>query len=401
MSSANDGRRQSPTGACVRCRDKKLKCDSRRPRCGTCISANAECEPAAPQVRRGPRKGYLKTLQDQVARLEQELAEAKSAKDPITKPPQPVLSPLHIDFDSLPLEIATSGPGVDEDIYPKLDDLITPPSELSLAQSLQNAEWASMGSSPELLMSSLSAGTMPADPMALTGSEDGFDCIEAIGQPSAVAESYSSPCLLQADLLVSLSLWLRGKRLIVLVRDQVYFERIHPSVPILHRQQYFAWAQSPSKTAAQICLQNAIWTSASSTSSRLQSLQESLYRITQTLLASSRDVDGNAAMDVEYVQAGILMTIYEFTHRNHHQGWMTAGHCFRLVQLMRLHKLDSPEPGQETIDGDGKQWIQQEEKRRAFWMAYCIDVLASKRGQYPLTLHEHVVRRPLSLPILT
>lgn len=336
-----------------------------------------------------------------MARLEQELAEAKSAKDPITKPPQPVLSPLHIDFDSLPLEIATSGPGVDEDIYPKLDDLITPPSELSLAQSLQNAEWASMGSSPELLMSSLSAGTMPADPMALTGSEDGFDCIEAIGQPSAVAESYSSPCLLQADLLVSLSLWLRGKRLIVLVRDQVYFERIHPSVPILHRQQYFAWAQSPSKTAAQICLQNAIWTSASSTSSRLQSLQESLYRITQTLLASSRDVDGNAAMDVEYVQAGILMTIYEFTHRNHHQGWMTAGHCFRLVQLMRLHKLDSPEPGQETIDGDGKQWIQQEEKRRAFWMAYCIDVLASKRGQYPLTLHEHVVRRPLSLPILT
>lgn len=106
-------------------------------------------------------------------------------------------------------------------------------------------------------------------------------------------------------------------------------------------------------------------------------------------------MDGTTAMDIEYVQAGILMTIHEFTHRSHHQGWMTAGHCFRLVQLMRLHELDSPGRSPERCDGDGKEWIRKEEKRRAFWMAYCVDVLASKRGQFPLTLHEHVVRRHL------
>lgn len=90
------------------------------------------------------------------------------------------------------------------------------------------------------------------------------------------------------------------------VRDQVYFERIHPSVPILHRQHYFTWARSPSKTPAQICLQNAIWTSASSTSVRLQSIQESLYHTTQTLLAASRNVGGHIAMDIEYVQVRSL-----------------------------------------------------------------------------------------------
>lgn len=89
------------------------------------------------------------------------------------------------------------------------------------------------------------------------------------------------------------------------------------------------------------------------------------------------------------------MTIHEFTHRSHHEGWMTAGHCFRLVQLMRLHELDSPGQSPERRNSDGKEWIRREEKRRAFWMAYCVDVLASKRGQFPLTLHEHVVCRHL------
>ncbi|KAI3391249.1 hypothetical protein diail_7667 [Diaporthe ilicicola] len=203
MDMANDGRRQSPTGgACVRCRDKKLKCDSRRPRCGTCISANADCEPAAPQVRRGPKKGYLKTLQDQVARLEQQLAEAHGSKDPVVKPPESLSSPLHIDLDSLPMDLepGTSGPDfAHQDAYPQFENLITPPAELGLSQSLQGTEWPSIGSSPELLMSSLSAGTVSTDPWHLTGPDDNFNFAEGTGQPSTVARKYSDPSLLQAD----------------------------------------------------------------------------------------------------------------------------------------------------------------------------------------------------------
>lgn len=206
MDTANDGRRQNPTGACVRCRDKKLKCDSRRPRCSTCISANADCEPAAPQVRRGPKKGYLKTLQDQVARLEQQLAEAHGSKDPVVKPPEALPSPLHLELESLPMDLepVTSGPDFShQEAYPQFDNLITPPAELGLAQSLQSTEWPSIVSSPDLLMSSLSAGTVSTDPWHLTGPDESFDFAEGMGQPSSVTRKHSDPSLLQADLLAS------------------------------------------------------------------------------------------------------------------------------------------------------------------------------------------------------
>lgn len=207
MDTATDGRRQNQTGgACVRCRDKKLKCDSRRPRCGTCISANTSCEPAAPQVRRGPKKGYLKTLQDQVARLEQQLAEAHGSKDPVVKPSGSVSSPLHIELDPLPMDLepVNSGPDfLDQESYPQFDNLITPPAELGLAQPLRGAKWPTIVSSPELLMSSLSAGTVSTDPFHLTGPDDSFDFAEGMGQPSTVTRKYSDPSLLQADLLVS------------------------------------------------------------------------------------------------------------------------------------------------------------------------------------------------------
>lgn len=219
MATSNDGRRQSPTGACVRCRDKKLKCDSRRPRCGTCVSAKADCEPAAPQVRRGPKKGYLKTLQDQVARLEQQLAEAHGSNgsgDQVLKPPPTLLSPLLTDLDSLPMDLepATSCPDfVNEELCPPLDSLITPPADLGLAQSLQGAEWPSMDSSPELLMGSLSAGTVSTGPLPLTGPDDGFDCVEGMVQLSTLPGKCSVSRLLQTDLLVSFFVFLAGAQM--------------------------------------------------------------------------------------------------------------------------------------------------------------------------------------------
>ncbi|KAG8166065.1 hypothetical protein KVR01_004617 [Diaporthe batatas] len=350
MDTANDacGRRQGQTGgACVRCRDKKLKCDSRRPRCGTCLSANADCEPAAPQVRRGPKKGYLKTLQDQVARLEQQLAEANGSKESAMKPPESLSSsPLHVELGSLPMDlepVISSPDYAHQDAYPHFDHLITPPAELGLAHSFQSTEWPVIVSSPELLMRALSAGTVSTDPWHFTGADDSLPFPDGMGQPSSVTGKYPDPSLLQADLLAF-----------------PFFFQVWGSV-------------------------------------RLQSIQDSLYHNTQTLLAVSRNTDGKTAMDIEYVQAGILMAIHEFTHRSHHQGWMSAGHCFRLVQLMRLHELDSPGQSPERREGGGKQWIRREEKRRAFWMAYCVDVLASKRGQFPLTLHEHV--RTTRLPL--
>lgn len=96
-------------------------------------------------------------------------------------------------------------------------------------------------------------------------------------------------------------------------------------------------------------------------------------------------------MNLEYIQARILMSLHAFVHHDHRLGWIGAGECFRLVQLLRLHELDDTQQvGQPNQYGDSN-WIHVEERRRAFWMSYCMDILVSKRGDWPLTLHEHVV----------
>jgi hypothetical protein len=89
---------------------------------------------------------------------------------------------------------------------------------------------------------------------------------------------------------------------------------------------------------------------------------------------------------IEQVQAWLLVTLYEFLRTDYRRGWISAGRVFRLVQLMSLHEVDN-----ENDTGPSLDLILTEEKRRVFWVAYCIDRFISVRNGFPLTLNEDVV----------
>lgn len=94
---------------------------------------------------------------------------------------------------------------------------------------------------------------------------------------------------------------------------------------------------------------------------------------------------------IEHVQAWLLIAFYEFTRGNFRRGWISAGRAFRLVQLANLHGIDSPE---NMPQGDDAVWM--EERRRTFWVAYCLDrFIGMKRGHWPLTITEEAVRSAL------
>ncbi|KAJ5593791.1 hypothetical protein N7537_010695 [Penicillium hordei] len=165
--------------------------------------------------------------------------------------------------------------------------------------------------------------------------------------------------------------------------DQLYLERTHHLAPILHRQHYFSWTRSPTKTEAQVCLQYAMWTLAGSLSSQLQHVCESFYQHTCSLLdvLSTRD---NDLPQIEYVQACILILYYDQMKKSFRRGWTSAGRCIRAIQLMRLFEVDRP---QGKVESGG--WIHKEEKRRAFWVVYSLDIFISLQGEWPLSLLEH------------
>lgn len=96
--------------------------------------------------------------------------------------------------------------------------------------------------------------------------------------------------------------------------------------------------------------------------------------------------DDMGAVRIEQVQAWLLIAYYEFARANYRRGWVSAGRAFRLVQLAKLHEIDSPG---NRFEGEDAVLI--EERRRTFWVAYCLDRFICMRNRWPLTLVEEVV----------
>lgn len=176
------------------------------------------------------------------------------------------------------------------------------------------------------------------------------------------------------------------------IRDQLYFDRVHTAIPILHQRRYLSWSKSPAKTMARVCLQHAVWATASLMSAPFQHLQDRLYPELKRMLASTSLPmpigQNNLAVDVELVQAWILAATYEFVKTNHHEACISAGRALRLAQLMGLYKIDASNSLPFTSEAD---FIITEEKRRAFWMAFTLESLYGMRNNLPLVINEHHV----------
>ncbi|KAJ0420204.1 fungal-specific transcription factor domain-containing protein [Aspergillus carlsbadensis] len=176
--------------------------------------------------------------------------------------------------------------------------------------------------------------------------------------------------------------------------DQLYFDRVHAFAPMIHQTRYGGWSSQQSKSEARGALQYAMWTLAASFSAQFQKLSRSLYDETRQMLdileIKGRETD---TTDIEHLQASLLLAIYEYIQSYDRRSWMRAGYAFRLVQLMRLFEVDSPTSGLASFD-----WIEGEEKRRTFWVAYCLDRFLSIRNRWPITLIEHLITTRLPAP---
>lgn len=136
-----------------------------------------------------------------------------------------------------------------------------------------------------------------------------------------------------------------------------------------------------------------MWALAMALSSQFDSSRELLYNETRQMLEElDLTEDDTHSLRIEQVQAWLLVAYYEFARSNYRRASISAGRAFRLVQLARLHEVDSAENDEDPVVT--------EERRRTFWVAYCLDRLISMRGCWPLTLIEEVVSC-LSLSFVT
>lgn len=125
---------------------------------------------------------------------------------------------------------------------------------------------------------------------------------------------------------------------------------------------------------------------AAALSSQFHHLRDALYHDTLDKLGHCPAEDD--ASRLEHAQAWILIAVYEFMQAPFERAWISAGRAIRLVQLMRLNEVDAV--SDVVLDPDS--FVEKEEKRRIFWMAFCLDRCTCVLEGLPLTLNEQEVR---------
>ena len=81
--------RQKPGAACEECRRRKLRCDRQQPRCGLCETSGVACLVSECRPSRGPKRGYLSSLQSRIGRFKVQLPHLPFVFFPTWRAPSP------------------------------------------------------------------------------------------------------------------------------------------------------------------------------------------------------------------------------------------------------------------------------------------------------------------------
>ncbi|KUI60238.1 hypothetical protein VP1G_07454 [Cytospora mali] len=182
--------------------------------------------------------------------------------------------------------------------------------------------------------------------------------------------------------------------------DEVYFEQVHAMLPMIHKRQYFSWAGQEHVPPARECLRLAMRTTAAAVSRAPSNLSKILYIDTRRIL-DTLDLLEPAVVQLEHIQAGILVAHYELMQRRERQAMLTAGRALRLIQISRLYDVDGTSTLTTLVSptmADDSSFSEAEERRRTFWVAFVLDRFLSTRNEWPMTLQEETICTRLPAP---
>ncbi|KAJ6003086.1 hypothetical protein N7451_005633 [Penicillium sp. IBT 35674x] len=97
---------------------------------------------------------------------------------------------------------------------------------------------------------------------------------------------------------------------------------------------------------------------------------------------------GHGIVTLSHCQAWILMSIYELRMVLIPRAWVSIGNASSLSLNIGLNLLDGPSQRVKMCMPSPKDWVEGEERRRVFWMAFCIDQYASIATGRPMLINE-------------
>lgn len=333
-----DGKAPEKTISCVSCRKRKLKCDRTKPQCSTCIRLRHECE--YPERRRNPgsKRRNMKELEARLAQVETQLVGEKLAAT-----------------QSSPADLGIEGDwdGVGVDMEMNLD--------IDSAHLLDQSYNISHYNTKHIGDTSMPSGDFFSQELL------GLGLQEPLPPQDMIDELYA-----------------------------IYFERFHPTMPMMHRLRYYASLDRAPNMRPPVCLQYAMWTIAASLSENYTGIEDILYqRARRYIDAEEMKGFGHAFVTVYHVQTWVLIGCYEAKKTFFSRSWMSAGRTIRLANMLGLYRIDGEAPGVKTILPPAKDWIELEERRRTFWVAFYVDRWSSSGTGWPMMIDEKEIKTNL------
>lgn len=92
-------------------------------------------------------------------------------------------------------------------------------------------------------------------------------------------------------------------------------------------------------------------------------------------------------------QAWTLISHYEIKNALFERAWLSLGNAARLAQMLPLHRLDEAPSQLKTRIQPPTDWTELEERRRLFWVIFCLDRYAGISTGWPMIFREEEVKK--------
>lgn len=340
--------------ACMICRKRKLKCDGIKPSCSTCARLGHSC--AYDEVRRksGPKRGYVKALEERLKLVESLLSTPESASTSANSGKDTDKSPSNsLDTHNPPPVTTTAGFNV------------TNPS-IAIASDRDTDRWQFHVDSPSAVAmedfnfnSNIPMNLNNIDP-SFTWEMIGLGLEEPLPPQETIDELH-----------------------------QIFFEKIHPTISMIHKFRYLAAMNLAPNQRPPVALRYAVWTLACSVTDKYAGMTELFYqRARKYVEADYIKGYGEHMISVAHAQTHVLIASYEFKMMYFPRAWMSTGSAVRLAQMIGLHRLDGAGLDVKQCLPPPRDWTETEERRRTFWMAFTQDRYASIGTGWPMTVDE-------------
>ncbi|KAH9908671.1 hypothetical protein F4778DRAFT_357656 [Xylariomycetidae sp. FL2044] len=338
--------------ACMICRKRKLKCDGVKPSCSTCTRLGHSCAYDEVRKKSGPKRGYVKALEERLKQVETLLNK--------TQEPSTSVTPEANQTPSVPFESAQN-----QQANNPVNFAVPNPS-IGIASDRDMDRWRINGESPQAtgledfnFSSNIGLGMNGMDP-SFTWEMIGLGLEEPLPPQETIDELH-----------------------------QIYFEKVHPSIPMIHRYRYLAAMNLAPNQRPPVALRYAIWTHACAIDDKYSSLKDLFYqRARKYVEADYIKGYGEHMISVAHCQTHVLLASYEFKMMYFPRAWMSTGSAVRLSQMIGLHRLDGAGLDVKQCLPPPRDWTEREERRRTFWMAFAEDRYASIGTGWPMTVDE-------------